>query len=61
MFPFERSNTMSDKEKLIQYITNLTNEEAEAFIAFLKKAPSFEEVSMLPPQNNSQREQTISV
>ena len=33
---------MSDREKLIQYITNLTDEEAEAFIAFLKTVPPLE-------------------
>jgi hypothetical protein len=48
---------MSDKEKLIQYILNMTNEEAEAFIAFLKTAPSSEEVSMLPHPNNFPQEQ----
>ena len=52
---------MSDREKLIQYITNLTNEEAEAFIAFLKTAPSSEEVSMLPHLNNSLQEQKAAV
>ena len=36
MLYIERRTTMSNKEKLIQYITNLTNEEAEAFIAFLE-------------------------
>ena len=53
--------TMSDREKLIYYIKNLTNEEAEAFIAFLKTAPSFEAVSKPLPQNNSQPEQKAAV
>ena len=44
---------MSDKEKLIKLIANLTNEEAEAFIAFLKTAPSFEAIEPPPPPNNS--------
>ena len=57
---FERGNTMSDREKLIQYITNLTDEEVEAFIEFLKTAPSSEEVSLLPPQNNSPQDQAVS-
>ena len=57
---YERRTTMSDREKLIHYIANLTNEEAEAFIAFLKTAPSFEEVSMPLPQNNFQQAQTVS-
>lgn len=56
----ERGNTMSDKEKLIHYIANLTDEEAEAFIDFLKKAPSFEEASKPLPQNNFQQAQTVS-
>ncbi len=56
----ERGNTMSDKEKLLQYIASITDEEAEAFIAFLKTAPSFEEVSMPLPQNNFQQAQTVS-
>lgn len=39
---------MSDREKLIHYISNLTNEEAEAFIAFLKTIQPSEGVSMPP-------------
>lgn len=60
-FYIERGNTMSDREKLLQYIANLTDEEAEAFIAFLKTAPSFEEVSLPPRQNNSLQEQPVAV
>ena len=58
---FERRNTMSDREKLIQYIANLTNEEAEAFIAFLKTAPSFEGGEKPLLQNNSLQEQKAAV
>ena len=48
----ERRNTMSDREKLIQYISNFTNEEAEAFIAFLKTAQPSEADAMRPHQNS---------
>ena len=51
---------MTDKEKLIQYIVNLTDAQVEEFISFLKTAPSFEEVLMLLPPNNSQQEQEVS-
>ena len=44
---------MSDKEKLIQLIASLTNEEAEAFIAYLKTAPEAAAVEPPPPPNNS--------
>ena len=47
---------MSNKEKLIQYINDLTNDEAEKIISFLKSTPSPEEVSQLLPQNNSPQE-----
>lgn len=57
----ERRNTMSDREKLLQYIANLTNEEAEAFIAFLKTVASSEEALMHLHQNNSQQEQKAAV
>lgn len=43
----ERSIIMSSQEKLIQYIKNLSDEEAENIIAYLKTVPSFEEV--VPP------------
>lgn len=56
---FERGNTMSDREKLIQYIMNLTNEEAEEFISFLKTIPSSEEVSLPLHLNNSPQEQEV--
>jgi hypothetical protein len=52
---------MSDREKLIQYITNLTNEEAEAFIAFLKTVPSSEEASMPLRPSNFLQEQKAAV
>ena len=52
---------MSDKEKLIRYIMNLTNEEAEAFISFLKTAPSSEEALMLLPPCSSLQEQEVAV
>ena len=52
---------MSDREKLIQYITNLTNEEAEAFISFLKTVPSSEEVVLPLHPNNSLQKQEVAV
>lgn len=53
-------HTMSNKEKLIQYIHNLTNEEAEMIISCLTSAASSEEVSQLLPQNNSLQEQVTA-
>lgn len=58
---FERRIPMTDKEKLIQCITNLTDDEAEEFIFFLKTIPSSEEGVMLLPQNNYPQDQTVSV
>ena len=52
---------MSNKEKLIQYIHNLTNEEAEKIISFLKTTPSSEEVAQHLPQKNSLQEQGVAV
>jgi hypothetical protein len=48
---------MSNKEKLIKYIHNLTNEEADIIISFLKESASFEEVSPHLLQCNSPQEQ----
>ena len=53
-------HTMSNKEKLIQFIHNLTNEEAEKIISFLKSTASPEEFSQLLPQNNSLQEQGVA-
>ena len=53
-------HTMSNKEKLIQYIHNLTNEDAEKITSFLKSTASPEEVSQLLPQNNSLQEQATA-
>ena len=52
---------MPSKEKLIQYIHNLTNEEAEKIISFLKTTPSSEEVSQRLPQSNFLQEQEVAV
>ena len=46
-------HTMSNKDELIQFIHNLTDEDAEKIISFLTSTPSSEEVSLLLPQNNS--------
>ena len=52
---------MTNKEKLIQFLNNLTNEEADYIISYLTKSASFEEVSPLPLQNNFQQEQEVAV
>ena len=52
---------MSNKEKLIQYIHNLTNEEADYIISCLTKSASSEEVSLHLPQCNSPQEQAVAV
>lgn len=51
------AHTMSNKEKLIQYIHNLTNEEAEKIISCLASTSTSEEISQLLPQNNSPQDQ----
>ena len=53
-------HTMSNKEKLIQYIHNLTNEEAEIIISFLKSTSSPEGVALHRPQNSSLQEQVTA-
>ena len=53
-------HTMSNKEKLIQYIHNLTNEEAEKIISYLTSTSSSEEVAQLLPQNNSPQDQVTA-
>lgn len=50
---------MSNKEKLIQYINNLTNEEAEEIISYLETVPSSAIGIPLPLPSNSPQEQTI--
>jgi hypothetical protein len=50
---------MSNKEKLIQFIHNLTDEEVEKIIS-LASASSFEEVAQLLPQNNSPQDQVTA-
>jgi hypothetical protein len=52
---------MTNKEKLIDFIHNLTNEEAEKIISFLTKSASFEEVSPHLPLNIVPQEQEVSV
>jgi hypothetical protein len=51
---------MTNKEKLFQYIANMTNAEAEEFISFLETIPSSELGVQLLPQYNSQPDQTTS-
>lgn len=53
-------HTMSNKEELIQFIHNLTDEEAEKIITCLTSASSFEEVAQLLPRYNSQQEQVTA-
>jgi hypothetical protein len=52
---------MSNKEKLIEYINNLTNEEADAIISYLKQSQTVEEVSLHLPLCNSLQEQEVAV
>ena len=52
---------MTNKEKLIKYIHNLTNEEADLIISCLKESASFEEVSPHLLLNNSPQEQEVVV
>ena len=51
---------MTNKEKLIEYIHNLTNEEADYIISYLTKSASFEEASLHLPQNNSPQVQEVA-
>lgn len=53
---FEGEIPMSNKEKLIHYIRNLTNEEADLIIYYLKESASFAKVSPHPLPNNSPQE-----
>lgn len=46
-------HTMSNKDELIQFIHNLTDEDAEKIISFLTSTPSSVEVAQHLPQNNS--------
>ena len=52
---------MTNKEKLIKYIHNLTNEEADLIISFLKQSQTVEEVLLHLPQNSSLQKQEVSV
>ena len=51
---------MSNKEKLIQYIHNLTNEEADTISFYLAKSASSEEVYPHLPQNIVPQEQVVA-
>lgn len=53
--------TMTNKEKLFQYILSLTNEEAEAFIAYLETASSSEEGAPPVPPCSSPQDQAVAV
>lgn len=52
---------MSNKEKLIQYIHNLTNEEADIILSYLKESASFGEVSPHLLPCNAPQEQEVHV
>ena len=51
---------MTAQEKLIDFIHNLTNEEADIIVSFLKESASFEEVSPHLPLNTVQQEQEVA-
>lgn len=51
---------MTNKEKLIKYIHNLTNEETDVIISYLTKSASFEEVLSHLLQCNSPQEQEVA-
>ena len=51
---------MTAQEKLIQYIHNLTNEEADIIASFLKEFASSEEASPHLPLNTVQQEQEVA-
>lgn len=61
MFPLERRILMTAQEKLIQFIHNLSNEEADTIIAFLKESASSEEVSPHLPLYTAPQEQEVAV
>ena len=50
---------MTNKEKLAEYILNLTNEEADFIISFLKGSASSEEVSLHLPLCTAPQEQEV--
>ena len=52
---------MTNKAKLIDFIHNLTNEEAEYLIACLKTSSSFEEATLPVPPNTVRQEQLAVV
>ena len=52
---------MTNKEKLIEFIHNLTAEEADRIISYLTKSSSSQEASPLLLQNNSLQEQEVAV
>ena len=52
--------SMTNKEKLIKYIHNLTAEEADIILSYLTKSASFGEVSPHLLQNNSLQEQEVA-
>ena len=51
---------MTAQEKLIQFIHNLTDEEADIIVSFLKESASSEEVSLHLPQNTVPQEQVTA-
>lgn len=52
---------MTNQEKLINFIHNLTNEEADYLISYLTKVQTLEEVSLLLPPNIPLQEQSVAV
>ena len=50
---------MTNNEKLIKYIHNLTDDEADLILTCLTKSASFEEVSPHLLLNNSPQEQEV--
>ncbi len=52
---------MTNKEKLIQYIHNLSNDEADYIISYLKESASIEDISPLLLQYSSLRKQEVVV
>lgn len=56
----ERRILMTAQEKLIQFIHNLTPEEADLIISFLKESASSEEVFPHLPPNTVPQDQAVA-
>lgn len=57
----ERRILMTAQEKLIQFIHNLTDEEADIIVSFLKESASSEEASPHLPLYTVPQEQEVAV